>query len=165
MAFYFDHEGSPADYDVSHGCRRARFSPAASSGLFQRRHEFRRPDTDSAIFVLNGRGYVEGNLQHFSGQKTDCERPGCADVQSETSFRCSSAHAPTAQPIRSAGTCRANRTIIWPEYAGVGHDCGFASGTLGFSRCHYARIDDEFAFGWEIEFFRGRDSRIVAEEL
>ena len=47
----------------------------------------------------------------------------------------------------------------------MGHDCGFASGTLGFSRCHYARIDDEFAFGWEIEFFRGRDSRIVAEEL
>src|SRR6266487_4397917 len=106
MAFYSDHEVSPADDNVSRGFGRAWFSPAASSGLFQRRHEFRCHNTDSGIFVLNGRGYVEGNLQYFSGEETDRERPGCADVESETSFRCTSPRAPTAQPICSGGTCR-----------------------------------------------------------
>src|SRR5213080_2669023 len=102
MAFYFDHEVSPADDNGSHGCRRASFSPAAVPRLFQRRHEFRCHNTDSAIFVLNDRGYVEGNLQYFSGEETDRERPGCADVQSETSYRGSSARTPTDQPIRSS---------------------------------------------------------------
>src|SRR6266481_6047002 len=103
MAFYFDHEVSPADDNVSHGCRRAWFSPAAIPRLFQPRHEFRCPDTDSRIFILNGRRYVKGDLQYFSGERTDCERPACADVQSETSFGCSSARAPTDQPICSGG--------------------------------------------------------------
>src|SRR5256885_14056007 len=122
MAFYFDHEVSPADYNVSDDGFYARFSPAASLGLFQRRHEFRCTDTDSAIFILNDRGYVEGNFQYFSGEETDCERPDCADIQSETSFRDSSACAPTDQPIRSSRTRRASRTIIWPAYSGLGND-------------------------------------------
>src|SRR5207244_602646 len=72
-------------------------------------------------------------------------------VQRKTSFGCSSPRAPTDQPIRSGGTRRASRTIIWPEYAGVGHDRGCTSGRLGVSRCYHPRVGDEFDRDWEVD--------------